>query len=355
MDTRNRLRFGLVGAGAIAQTYAQAFPRSETAQLVAVADVRREAAEALAAQVGGAAFSSHEQMAQAMELDAVVICAPPIAHPEISTAMLERGVHVLCEKPLAIDSRSARTMLAAARRSGATLTMASKFRYVEDVIRAKAIITSGILGDIVLFENTFTSRVDMSHRWNSDPAISGGGVLIDNGTHSVDIMRYLLGPLAELQVVEGRRVQDLPVEDTVRMFVRTRGGVMGTIDLSWSLNKEQPSYISIYGSDGTVLVGWKESKYRRSTDSNWIVFGHGYDKIEAFRRQIDNFARAILDEEALLITHRDALASVEVIEAGYEALWRNGWLPIGAPSVGHVSNVPEVTPALAAAAVANGA
>jgi predicted dehydrogenase len=358
MNAPQRLRFGLVGAGAIAQTYAQAFTRSETAQLVAVADVRREAAEALAQQVGGTAFASHEEMAAALQLDAVVICAPPIAHPEISIALLERGIHVLCEKPLAIDSRSARTMLAAAHRSGATLTMASKFRYVEDVIRAKAIVTSGILGDIVLFENTFTSRVDMSHRWNSDSSISGGGVLIDNGTHSVDIMRYLLGPLAELQVVEGRRVQDLPVEDTVRMFVRSRSGVMGTIDLSWSLNKEQPSYISIYGSYGTVLVGWKESKYRRSTDDNWIVFGRGYDKIEAFRRQIDNFARAIQGEEPLLITHRDALASVEVIETGYEALWRNGWLPIGASGVAHVANVPEAreaAPALAAAVATNGA
>jgi predicted dehydrogenase len=142
------------------------------------------------------------------------------------------------------------------------------------------------------------------------------------------------------------------------MFVRSRSGVMGTIDLSWSLNKEQPSYISIYGSYGTVLVGWKESKYRRSTDDNWIVFGRGYDKIEAFRRQIDNFARAIQGEEPLLITHRDALASVEVIETGYEALWRNGWLPIGASGVAHVANVPEAreaAPALAAAVATNGA
>lgn len=79
MNAPQRLRFGLVGAGAIAQTYAQAFTRSETAQLVAVADVRREASEALAQQVGGTAFASHEEMAAALELDAVVICAPPIA------------------------------------------------------------------------------------------------------------------------------------------------------------------------------------------------------------------------------------------------------------------------------------
>src|SRR5437870_4964248 len=123
MNHPHRLRFGLVGAGAIAQTCAQAFARSETATLVAVADVRREAAEALAQQVGGAAFSSHLDMAEAVDLDAAVICAPPIAHPEISVALLERGIHVLCEKPLAIDSRFARAMLAAAQRSGTTLTM----------------------------------------------------------------------------------------------------------------------------------------------------------------------------------------------------------------------------------------
>jgi predicted dehydrogenase len=141
-------------------------------------------------------------------------------------------------------------------------------------------------------------------------------------------MRYFLGPLAEVQVVEGKRVQGLAVEDTVRIFVRSISGIMGTIDLSWSINKELDSYINIYGSHGTVFVGWKESKYRQSSSRDWIVFGKGYDKIQAFRSQIKNFCKAILGEEALLINAQDALASVEVIEATYAALRRNQWVAV---------------------------
>jgi predicted dehydrogenase len=143
-------------------------------------------------------------------------------------------------------------------------------------------------------------------------------------------MRYFLGPLAEVQVVEGKRSQGLPVEDTVRIFVRSMEGVMGTIDLSWSLNKELDSYISIFGSRGTVHVGWKESKYRQSSSEEWVVFGHRYDKLQAFQRQIENFALAIRGEEALLIKSKDALASVEVIEAAYASLRENHWTSVGA-------------------------
>jgi predicted dehydrogenase len=219
-------------------------------------------------------------------------------------------------------------MVEAARSAQVKLTMASKFRYVEDVIRAKSIVASGILGEIVLFENAFTSRVDMSLRWNAESKTSGGGVLIDNGTHSVDLMRYFIGPLAEVQVVEGKRVQGLAVEDTVHIFVRSISGVMGTIDLSWSINKELDSYINIYGSHGTVFVGWKESKYRQSSSRDWVVFGNGYDKVQAFRSQINNFCKAIRGEENLLITAEDALASVEVVEAAYAALQQNQWTTV---------------------------
>jgi predicted dehydrogenase len=323
-----RLKLGLVGAGAISQTHVQAMPLVECAEIVGVADVRPEAAKATAEGLGARSFTSHEAMSQALDLDGVIICTPPSSHPEIAIHFLQQGVSVLCEKPLAIDSASARLMLEAAERAGATLMMASKFRYVEDVIHAKSILASGVLGEITLFENAFTSRVDMSHRWNSDPKLSGGGVLIDNGTHSVDLMRYFVGPLAELQVWEGRRSQGLAVDETVRVFVRNASGVMGTIDLSWTINKELGHYFNIYGSQGTISVGWKESKYKIASSRDWVVFGKGYDKLQALSAQLRNFCGVVRKEEAPLTAPEDALASVEVIEAAYEALRENRWQPV---------------------------
>jgi predicted dehydrogenase len=322
------MRFGLVGAGNIARTYLQAFERCAEACVVAVADARLESAQAAAQGLGCRAYSSHVAMAEDCELDAVLVCTPPGTHPDICAYFLKRRVHVLCEKPLSVDVGSAVRMLDLARQNHVRLTMASKFRYVEDVIKARSIVTSGILGEIILFENVFASHVDMAARWNSVPEISGGGVLIDNGTHSVDITRYFLGPLAEVDVVEGKRSQRLPVEETVRVFVRSLGGVVGNIDLSWSINKERDSYIDIYGSRGTISIGWKESKYRQSSSRDWVVFGKGYNKLQAFRSQIENFTRAIRGEEMLLITPEDALASVMVVSAAYQALHNHHWTDV---------------------------
>ena len=134
------IRFGLVGAGGIAQAYAQAFKDLRSARLVGVADVNIEAARKLGEQLGCRSYDSYQAMAEEWPLDAVIICTPPISHPEISMYFCQRKVHVLCEKPLSVDVSSAELMMDTARRCGVKLTMASKFRYVEDVVRAKSIV-----------------------------------------------------------------------------------------------------------------------------------------------------------------------------------------------------------------------
>lgn len=332
--------FALVGAGGIAQSYADAFKDHSDARLIAVADVRAAAAAALAAKFGCPSFASYQELlASGPRAEAVVICTPPNTHEELTTAFATSGAHVLCEKPFTLTPSSARRMATVAERAGVLLTMASKFRYVEDVTKARELIASGAVGEVVLWENAFTSHLEMRNRWNSNPAVAGGGVLIDNGTHSVDLMRYFLGPLAEVHCVEGKRVQQLSVEDTARVFVRSAAGVMGSVDLSWSVNKELDWYLNIYGSAGTIQVGWKQSRVKRAGGA-WDVFGDGYQKTRAFRAQLANFARAIRGAELLVITTEDAIASVDVIEAAYRSLRGAPWTGVPARAMHDLTCTP---------------
>lgn len=318
--------FAIVGTGGISHSYAAAFANNPHAKLVAVTDVRKDAAEAFGAKYGVPAFDSHAGLPDA---EVVIVCTPPDTHTALTTDLLRGGRHVLCEKPFTMTAADARTMQYEAVKAGRLLTMGSKFRYVSDVVKAKQLVAAGEIGEVILFENAFTSRVDMTTRWNSQPAVSGGGVLIDNGTHSVDVIRYFLGPLAQVHAVEGLRVQAIPVEDTARLFVRSSTGVMGSVDLSWSINKELDWYVNIYGSGGTIQVGWKQSRVKR-TGGEWTVFGSGYDKVQAFTAQVTNVAKAVRGEEALLITADDAIASVEVIEAAYRSMRSAAWTGVDA-------------------------
>ncbi len=325
------LRLAIVGAGRIAGAYAEIVAECDAVEMVGVADQEPSLAKTLAGELGCDAYDSHESLIEDAHPEAVILCTPPATHPELTIALLRSKVSVMCEKPLAISSVEARRMLAVAASSNAILTMATKFRYVDDILRAREIARSGDIGEVILVENTFASRVDMAGRWNSQPAISGGGVLMDNGTHSVDMVRYILGPIAEVMALEGRRTQGLEVEDTAQMFLKSHDGARATIDLSWSLSKEREWFLEIYGSDGTIQVGWNRSRYRMGEESDWTEFGSGYTRQEALRNQIANFAGAIAGTEELRIDATDAMASVEVLEAAYRSLSRDRWVSVDAP------------------------
>lgn len=322
------LRFGLVGAGRIAQAYAEAFGMTPRARLTGICDVRPEAAEEFAGQTGCAVWPSVAALADSGTIDAAIVATPPNCHAGVCSDFLRRGIPVLCEKPVSCSVESAREIRRIARVHGTQFTMASKFRYAEEVKRARDMVDSGILGDIVLLENTFMSYVDMGSRWNSDHRISGGGVWIDNGTHSVDILRYFLGPLIMIHAIEGPKIQGLAVEETVHVVARSAQGAIGRMDLSWSISKQCDDYISIYGSRGVLRVGWKGSYYRQAGHSNWTQFGNGYNKIQAFCDQISNFSAAIQGIEPLVIDADDAVASVEAVQTGYESMARDSWTPI---------------------------
>lgn len=313
-------RLGLVGAGAIGQTYLAVAQSNPAVQLVGIADQRFEAATAAAERSGCSAFHHVSELVDTAAPDGLIICAPPAYHFAIAQTALAAGVAVLCEKPLCLRIEDAHSLRALAAEKNVLFAMASKFRYVEDVIRAKAILSSGLLGDLILVENVFTARVDMGNRWHTDPSISGGGVIIDNGTHSVDIVRFLLDPIDDVLAVEGKRLQTDAVEDSATLVLRTVAGIDARVELSWSYHKPHEHYLCVFGTQGTLNVGWARSRYKRHEDSAFTEFGNGYDKLTAFGSQISNFCAAIDGDEPLLIDANDAVASVEVIDAAYASL-----------------------------------
>ncbi|MCC6670292.1 MAG: Gfo/Idh/MocA family oxidoreductase [Planctomycetes bacterium] len=325
MTGQARIRVGVVGCGGIAASYLGAIGEVAELQLAGVVDVDAARRDAVARQTGVPPFPTLGAMLDEGGIDAALVLTPPVTHEELAVQLLRAGKHVLCEKPLTTTARAAERMLAAAATTGRTLMMGSKFRFVDDMAKARALLNEGTIGDLLLFENVFCARVDMTKRWNSRREVSGGGVLIDNGSHSVDVARYLCGPIAWVQAQFARNVQPIEVEDTCRLLLETEAGAVGAIDLSWSVHKEVPSFVRLYGAKGTIEVGWKVSRYKRDGDAEWTVFGSGYDKKAAFRNQLRNFARNIRGAEAPVITAEDAILSVRVIEAAYRSARERQW------------------------------
>ncbi len=319
----------LIGCGLIARAYLQALARVPAWQLLAVVDPDTAARTALATAHAVPAFASLDQLWQAgVRPTAALVLTPPDTHESLSCWLLQHGVHVLCEKPLAPTVAAAERMLAHARAADRRLMMGSKFRYTADVLAAHRLLDAGFCGDVVLYENVFCSHVDMTQRWNAIAARSGGGVLVDNGCHSVDLARYLLGPIARVQAQFGKRAQAIAVEDTARLLFTSASGALGSIDLSWSMHKETPAYVRIHGTRGTIEIGWQQSRCKATGSTEWQVFGNGYDKIAAFTAQLANFAGAVADREVPVIDAADALASVVVVDTAYRSEREERWLPV---------------------------
>ncbi len=326
------IRLALVGAGGIAQTYLRliAAARPDEAVLVGVADPDPEAAECAARPFGLSPCADHHELLRAAAFDAAIICTPPHTHADIASDFLTAGVSVLCEKPLTLSSASAHTLVRTARESGALLSMAAKFRFAADVAEARRRLLAGEIGDAVLVENTFAAVVEMQTRWNADRVRSGGGVIIDNGTHSVDLVRWFAGPITEVMALEGPRMQPIDVEDNAQILTRSEAGATGRIELSWSLAIDEPWFMRVHGTDGAIDIGWRESRIRID-GGDWIRFGQGYDKLAAMGDQLRNFVAAVDGREPLVVGADDAIASVEVIEAAYRSLQLEAFVPVQPP------------------------
>jgi predicted dehydrogenase len=334
-------RVAIVGFGRIADTHLEAWKANEGVEVTSVVDdspLSRERARSL----GMTAYSSVEELVKSEKLNAVSICSPPSFHPSHAIALLDAGVPVLCEKPLAVDLASAQELIDGAARSGVEFQLATKFRHVPDIRKARDLIRHGIIGDPLTFHVEFSGMTDMSNRWNSRTSLSGGGVLIDNGCHAVDTVRFLLSGIVKIQGVPLRPVQNLPVEDSAMMLATTECGATGKITLSWSMKSWSDYYISIQGTRGMIQIGWKKS-YLHVEGESPVEIGNGYSKLGAHKRMMGMFRDLVEGSNEPWISNEEALASSTVIEAAYRSMQTSRWARVPAaqvlrPSLGLVAS-----------------
>jgi predicted dehydrogenase len=315
------LKFALIGCGKAGHSYATIINSHPKTDLAAVVDTNPEAARAFGASFGCKSYASVDEYLASNKLaDCAVICTYPSENTNIACKLMQRKIHILCEQPFALDSASAEKMIGMSLTFGVHLMMESKFRYVPDIIHARGLIRAGILGHILEFKGDFRDIVDMRNRWNVQPQLSGGGVLMERGGTAVDIVRLLFGSIQTIHAEEAQRIQSADVEDTVRLELRTVADIIGTIHLSWTLKGAGDDYFRIYGTQGNLCIGWKKSMYRPNGAVDWIAFGEGFSTMKALTLQISNFANAVSDGEIPEIDAVDELESVRAIEMAYQSL-----------------------------------
>jgi predicted dehydrogenase len=229
------LRYGLVGAGVIAPTHLDAIAALEDVELVGIAAHNTAAAEALAGASGCRAFARADELL-ACGPDVVVVATPHPSHAEIAVAALDAGAHVLCEKPLAPDAREADAMIAAAERAGRLLGVCFQQRFRPAIAAARMLVEDGRVGALVrasivdpLYRpNAYYGAAEWRGTWKGE----GGGVLMNQAPHTLDLLCHLAGPPAAVWGLAQRRGQPMEAEDTATALLSYAGGGVGTVAVS---------------------------------------------------------------------------------------------------------------------------
>jgi predicted dehydrogenase len=230
-----RLRYGLIGAGVVADMHLPAIAELDDVELVGISDHDQEHAMARAQEAGCPWFVDHRELL-ALTPDVVVVCTPHPSHPPLTIEALEAGAHVLVEKPLAVEAREADTMIDAADRAGRLLGVCFQQRFRPVIAGARELIASGRLGELVR-----VSIVDPLYRpnayygtagWRGTWAGEGGGVLMNQAPHTLDLLCHLAGPPTVVWGLSRRRSQPMEAEDTATALVEYESGALGTIAVS---------------------------------------------------------------------------------------------------------------------------
>jgi predicted dehydrogenase len=324
---REQLRVGVVGLGRAGRVHLNAWRAVPGVHVAAVCDPLPDAVTTARAE-GLLALTDPGELFADGGLDAVSIAAPPAQHAPLAIAALERGLHVLCEKPLAIQGPAAMRMIQASARTGRQLLLATKFRHVPDVVAARGLVAGGAIGEPLAFEIDFSSRVDMTRRWNARRGIAGGGVIIDNGCHAFDIVAFLFGTVTRVLATSLKPAQALPVEDSATIMVEVTRGLIGRIDLSWSLATQRETYVMIHGTEGSIDIGWRQSRVRLRGRAPRPLAAGVYDKHASHVAMMEAFVGVLAGKRRPWISPGECLRTVAAVEASYHSLRSGSWVPV---------------------------
>lgn len=312
----SRLRVGLIGCKNMGGTHAPHYGNHPEGMLAAACDLDEGLAHHVAGEFGAPHFTDYRRMLDSVSLDAVDICTPPNTHLPIALDAISRGLHVLCEKPLARSSEEAREMVSAARERGVLLMTAFCHRFHPPIMAAKELIARGEIGRVLMLRNRFGGKlVGMENRWFSQPEISGGGVLVDTAIHSVDLFRFLAGEVRQVRSFTATFNPAIrEVEDSAVMILEGEGGALGVIEASWA-TPDCVNAVEIYGSSGAILYSYDtgEIRYRVEGSNSWKQPDLPTRR-DRFAGEIDHFLRAIRGQVPLSVTGEDGLRALEILE-----------------------------------------
>lgn len=255
----DRIGWGIIGCGVIAPTHAGGINASGTANLVACCDIVPGKARAFAEKYGGIrAYNSMEAMLADPEIQAVSICTPSGLHSECCIAAAEAGKHILCEKPLDVNLRAIDEAIEACKLHNVKLAGVFQRRTAPASKKVREAVQSGKLGKIVLgdaYQKYFRShQYYASGSWRATWELDGGGALMNQGVHGIDLLLYLMGDIKRLSAYARRLVRNIAVEDTAVAVVEFVNGAVGVIEGTTSVTPGYACKIEISGDNGTIIL-----------------------------------------------------------------------------------------------------
>jgi predicted dehydrogenase len=327
------VNIGLIGSGNISDTHARAATAIPGVTIAAVYGRNPDKAAALAARYGGAPYSDFGAFLAHKPMDLAAIGSPSGMHANHAIPAVQRGLHVLVEKPLDITTERVDTLIAAAESAGVRVGVFFQDRRKPAMLELKAAVDEGRLGSPVLA----TGRVKWyrppeyygGSRWRGTWALDGGGALMNQGIHTVDLLLWLLGPVARVRAATATRLHAIEVEDTAVAILEFESGALGTIEAATSIYPGYSRRVEITGSEGTLVL--EDDRIIRAdlrSGAPAVTVEPGVSEsaaspivsdASAHQRIVEDFLRGIRTGGPLACDARDGRRSVAVVEAIYEA------------------------------------